>query len=40
MNIKIKKLHPDAQIPTYGTDGAAAFDLYAAEVIGSDEYGL
>lgn len=31
MNIKIKKLHPDAQIPTYGTDGAAAFDLYALE---------
>lgn len=31
MNIKIKKLHQDAQIPTYGTVGAAAFDLYALE---------
>lgn len=29
MNLKIKKLHPDAIIPTYGTEGAAAFDLYA-----------
>jgi dUTP pyrophosphatase len=29
MNIKIKKLHPNAVIPTYGTEGAAAFDLYA-----------
>lgn len=32
MNIKIKKLHPDAIVPTYGTAGAAAFDLYAASV--------
>lgn len=39
MNLNIKKLHPNAKLPTYGTDGAAAFDLYAAEVIGSDEYG-
>lgn len=29
MNIKIKKLHPDAIVPTYGTQGAACFDLYA-----------
>ena len=35
MNIKIKKLHPDAIVPTYGTDGAAAFDLYAC-VVGDD----
>jgi len=32
MKVKIKKLHPDAKIPTYGSDGAACFDLYAAEV--------
>ena len=32
MNIKIKKLHPDAIVPTYGTAGAAAFDLYACAV--------
>lgn len=29
MEIKIKKLHPDAITPTYGTEGAACFDLYA-----------
>lgn len=29
MDIKIKKLHPLAQEPTYGTDGAACFDLYS-----------
>ena len=31
MKLKIKKLHPDAVIPTYATDGSACFDLYAAE---------
>ena len=30
MEIKFRKLHPDAVTPTYGTDGAAAFDLYAS----------
>lgn len=29
MEIKFLKLNPDAITPTYGTDGAAAFDLYA-----------
>lgn len=29
MIINIKKLNPDAKVPTYGTDGAACFDLYA-----------
>lgn len=29
MDIKIKKLHPSAKEPTYGTDGAACFDLYS-----------
>lgn len=28
MNLKIKKLHPDAVVPTYATPGAACFDLY------------
>lgn len=28
MQVKIKKLHPDAIIPTYATDGSACFDLY------------
>lgn len=27
--VKIKKLHPDAVVPTYATDGSACFDLYA-----------
>ena len=26
--IKIKKLHPSAQMPHYATDGAGCFDLY------------
>lgn len=30
MQVKIKYLHPDAKTPTYATDGAACFDLYAA----------
>jgi dUTP pyrophosphatase len=31
MKIKIKKLHKDAIIPTYATDGSVAVDLYAIE---------
>ena len=30
LNIKIKLLRPNAKIPVYATDGAAAADLYAA----------
>jgi dUTP pyrophosphatase len=29
--IKIKKLHPDAKVPTYGTENAAGFDIYSVE---------
>lgn len=29
MKLKVKKLHPDAIIPKYQTDGAACFDLHA-----------
>ena len=29
MNVKIKKLHPLAMRPTYGSPGAACFDMYA-----------
>lgn len=32
MKLKIKKLHPNAIVPTYATDGSACFDLYAATV--------
>lgn len=28
MKIKVKKLHPDAILPKYATDGAACFDLH------------
>lgn len=38
LNVKIKKLHPSAKIPTYATDGSAAFDLYALAV--NDGYHL
>lgn len=31
MIIKFKKLHPDAIIPQYQTEGAAGFDLHAIE---------
>lgn len=31
MRVKIKRLHPDAKMPTQGTAGAAGFDLYAIE---------
>jgi dUTP pyrophosphatase len=27
--MKVKKLYPDAQLPTYATEGSACFDLYA-----------
>ena len=29
MEVKIKRLHPAAKIPSYGSDGAACFDLHA-----------
>lgn len=29
MNLKIKKLHPDAIVPSYATSGAACFDLHS-----------
>lgn len=35
MLLNICKLHPNAKIPTYATDGAACMDLYAATV---DDY--
>lgn len=39
MKIRILKTHPNAKIPTYATDGAAAFDLYAATVNGGSHVG-
>jgi dUTP pyrophosphatase len=32
LKIKVRKIHPNAQMPTYATEGAACFDLYAATV--------
>ena len=29
MKVKVKKLHPDAKIPEYATDGAGCFDIRA-----------
>ncbi len=31
MKLQIKKLHPEAKLPTYATDGSAAMDLYVLE---------
>lgn len=39
MKVKIKKLHPAAIVPTYGTSGAACFDLYALDVNGYKHLG-
>lgn len=38
-SIRIKKLHPDARAPKYMTPGAACFDIFAATVCGSREFG-
>jgi dUTP pyrophosphatase len=39
MKLKIQLQHPNAKAPTYGTDGAGCFDLYAASVDGYDTLG-
>jgi len=31
IEVKIKKLHPEAKIPTYGSDQSAGFDIYAID---------
>jgi dUTP pyrophosphatase len=31
MKVKVKKLHPDAVIPAYATEGSSGFDLVALE---------
>lgn len=36
MKLRIQKLHPNARVPEYTTEGAACFDLYAATVDGCD----
>ena len=33
MIIKFKKLHPKSVLPTKGSEGAAAYDLYASESV-------
>lgn len=33
MKVKIKKIHPDAIIPEYKTEGSSGFDLHALEEI-------
>lgn len=38
MQVKIKRVHPDAIIPTYATDGAGGFDISVAEYEGGDVY--
>lgn len=29
MNVRVRKLHPSATLPTYATDGSGCFDLHA-----------
>lgn len=35
--VKIKRLCPEATVPTYATDGSGCFDLYAADVNGNPD---
>lgn len=37
MKLRIQKMHHNARVPEYKTEGAAAFDLYAATVNGYDD---
>lgn len=39
MKLRILKLHPNAQAPTYASEGAACFDLHAATVAGHTRVG-
>lgn len=32
MRVNVKRIHPDAKLPTYATDGSGCFDLYAHSV--------
>lgn len=45
MRVNVKRIHPDAKLPTYATDGSGCFDLYAHRLGGgfntkqiADEY--
>lgn len=39
LDVKVKRLYPDAKLPTYATDGSGCFDLYAHSVQGFDHVG-
>lgn len=38
MIVKVKKLHPEAKLPTQGSEEAACWDIYALEDTYIDEY--
>ena len=40
MKVKIKKLHPDAVIPTYAKSGDAGMDFVATKVISEETYSI
>jgi dUTP pyrophosphatase len=40
MHLKVTRLRPSAAVPTYATDGAAAFDLSAAEEVTIEPRGI
>lgn len=37
--VKIKKVHPNAKIPSIATDGSAAFDLYCTKISKNTQMG-
>ncbi len=39
MQVKVKRLYADAKLPTYATDGSAAFDIYTM-LNGDADYGV
>ncbi|MGL2871063.1 dUTP diphosphatase, partial [Helicobacter pylori] len=40
MKIKIQKIHPNALIPEYQTEGSSGFDLHAVEEVVIKSHGV
>lgn len=37
LQVRFVRVHPNAKMPTYATDGSGAFDLYAAYAVGEED---